>query len=348
MKNPVGRPHADDWHWLDDRLTAELMDLALSPLGCHDIDLLRSRSELWSAPLPASALRRAGRDHTQAFLSALAYVRHNADPAHLAPVEIDAFAAAVGLDDDIALAAVRRDRAASVLGRTYSSYTRPGRVREDGKRSSPESRLVDKVAAALRGDPGTLRTSATSTAERTPSAAATPDGRLDRVVGVWRGTTGTKELAKAVGREGGPHKTYMAVRRVPGGQPGAVDVRWFYDQERDVPAVAVTAVPVRDGLRLVCVYEVDVQFAMKDTHPHHRGCCLLDWDPAWPELITGPYFTDVQTYGILDFSDRVAGDAETFADAERLFAGIPEQNRRAAAVQRAAERVDAAPRPRRR
>lgn len=337
VRRGAGRPPGEGWLWQGEPLTADLMTLAASPLGTQDADFLAAYPELARADLVKAALRRSGGDHRQAMQIAYRYLENEADPAHLQPAEVAAFGLAVGVEQP-GPAAARRERAARALGkRNATGYVRASRKGTGELKISAESELMRKIGRALQLDDGTIRVSYTRETVRTTwPPEAPPAEELRALCGTWRGITATTNMVKALHNKSGPHETYMVVRQE---EDGSFSVRWLFQGERDVPAAAVAFARMEGGLRMTCVYEVDVTYMPRlPDLVHHRGTCLLDRSEQDPGLFSGRYYTDAGTSGVLDFDAHVTEPAEDVLEAQYLFRHTSVNGRRVAALQQAVER----------
>jgi hypothetical protein len=284
-----------------------------------------------------AALRQADGDHQLAMQIAYRFLETQADPGFLSPTEIAAFGLAVGLEQP-APAAVRREQAAFQLGKAgVTSYVRASRSGATTDKTSAESELMHRVGRVLQGDDETIRISQTRETPRTGWPPSVPSRqRLHELCGTWRGVTATTNMVKALSNKSGPHETYMVI--MPD-QNDRLAVRWLFHEERDVPAAAVAFADMDGGMRMTCVYEVDVTYLPKQPAlAHHRGACLLDRADQHPNLFSGRYFTDTGTSGILDFDAHVKEVAQDVLEAQYLFRSTAVNERRVEALQQAVER----------
>lgn len=332
----VGRPPGDGWDWQQSESAADLMALASSPVGAQEPSFLAGYPSLLRLDLMQSALRQADGDHLAAMHIAHRFLENQATPEHLSADEIAAFAVAIGLEASAPPGKRRLDAAAQLGLTSTTAYTRARRSANAPHKTSVESDLMIRVSRCLEGDPRTIRSSHTHATPRTPWPINPPTHEeIHALCGTWRGITATKNMVKALSNKSGPHETYMVVE--PDG--AGVAVHWLFQDERDVPAVAVTLIKMPRGIRMTCVYEVEVKYLPReDRYPHHRGTCLLDIADLNSGPWSGRYFTDAGTSGVLDFTAHVSQPAEDLLEARYLFRHTPVDSARIAAMQAAVER----------
>jgi hypothetical protein len=145
-----------------------------------------------------------------------------------------------------------------------------------------------------------------------PHVIGTPD-----IHGTWRGLMNSSFVMPATGSGRPPRVVYLAIRQTL----STVWVRLLTDESQsDQMAGSLVKDRTSEDWLLSYSYRNTPRLQIRKTSPEHRGASLLTVNGEPPRRIWGEYWTGRETAGTLDLGAREPAVAQTFVDAEALFA----------------------------
>ena len=137
------------------------------------------------------------------------------------------------------------------------------------------------------------------------------------VEGTWKVSLQTKWKNPDTGVTPGPIVGYMAIRQ----KYDSLSMRLMTRESSSV-LLGAEILTEQDGTRvLVGVYRNEPIMAVRERSRIHHGALLLQINGQPPTRLVGKYWTDRDTAGDMDLSERKARLFEDFASAEAEWAG---------------------------
>jgi len=134
------------------------------------------------------------------------------------------------------------------------------------------------------------------------------------ISGTWQGTLTSLWTDPGSGTQPDPKTAYLVVRQTA----FAVSVILLTDEAKSVSSLA--SVNSEDGIAsLDYVYLGSPGITHEDRSRMHRGSASLNITGVAPTRLKGRYWTDRDSRGELDFTERAPHRAEDFEEAARLF-----------------------------
>jgi hypothetical protein len=148
-----------------------------------------------------------------------------------------------------------------------------------------------------------------------PNLIGTPD-----IHGTWRGVMNSSYVIPTTGLVRPPRVVYLAIRQTL----STVWVRLLTDESQsDQMAGSIVKDRTSEDWLLSYSYRNTPRLPLRKASPEHRGAALLAVNGEPARRIWGEYWTSREASGTLDLDARDPAIAQTFADAEALFADRP-------------------------
>jgi hypothetical protein len=134
------------------------------------------------------------------------------------------------------------------------------------------------------------------------------------VRGTWKGTLTSFWIDPNTGRSPAPKTVYLIVRQ----SATLVSVTLVTDESRSTSTLGAVST-VDGGSMLTYLYLNRPDMRVEHRSRMHHGSTVLDISGSPSERLKGRYWTDRDSKGELDFTERVSKLAEDFDTATRLF-----------------------------